>query len=90
MLTILGVGVAASAPAVAVVNSTPAAVQMAAQYGPPTSGYDGHVHYYNCRGPYYGSAGSLIYYCYADWDWIAEVFWGQHDGPVYVGAVWYA
>lgn len=45
-----------------------------------------HVTYYNCQGPY--QSGSYnnrpLYYCYADWDWYAEVFWGKHDGPVWV------
>lgn len=70
------------------------AAQAACYYYAPTSGYDGHVHYYNCRGPYVYNAytSNRAWECYADWDWYAEVFWGKHDGSmiVYSGPSCYA
>lgn len=59
----------------------------ACYYPPPRTG--SHVTYYNCQGPYYVSYSRPYYryYCYADWDWYAEFWWGKYDGPVWVWAV---
>jgi hypothetical protein len=58
--------------------------QAACYWQYPTSGYDGHVHYYNCRNMQNYNWQYKIAECWADWDSYAEWFWGKHDGPVNV------
>lgn len=50
--------------------------------------YGDHVTYYSCSGPYYQYNIGWYYWCYADYDWWAEVFWGYSDMWVKAKA-WY-
>jgi len=60
------------------------AAQAACYYAAPTTA--SHVTYYNCQGPYVYSSYTTYrrWTCHADYDWVAETFYGYKDGLRYV------